>query len=365
MSLEKAYRQLQEAAGSRPRDQKADVPAQGSTEATAEQNAQPGDAHANRNKDKKGTGHDAVGTAPTEVSDGIGKQPDMKGNFSVQEAEKCDMDDEDDKEDDGKEMDETKKAKSKMVFKEFKLEDELGSLLESADLGDEFKEKAVSIFEAAVNEASKKHFAILEEEAVKILSEEVEAAKAQIDEQVEKYLDYVVQEWIEENKLAVESASRNQVAESFMVGLKDLLEAHYIELPAEKADMYEAEVARSTELATELEEQVNKTIEISKQLDEAQKQLTLEKFVSGMTVVEAEKIRGLAESVEFESAEQFESRLSVLKENYFPENKTNAESLTEDVDGTDKLVTEEKVEKPIGNEMTTYLNTLSTMKRAK
>lgn len=357
MSLEKTYRQLQEAAGSRPRDQKAEVTVHGSVEATPEQNAKPGDAHANRDKDKKGTGHDAVGATPTEVSDGIGKQPDMKGNFSMQEEKHCDGDKKDG------EMGESKNAK-KMVYKEFKLADELGSLLESADLGEEFKEKAVSIFESAVNEASKKHFAILEEEAAQIVLEEVEVAKAQIDEQVEKYLDYVVTEWIEENRLAVESSARNQVAESFMVGLKELLEAHYIELPAEKADMYEAEVARSKELADELEEQVNKTIEVSKQLEEAQKQLTLEKFVSGMTVVEADKIRGLAESVEFESVEQFKDRLSVLKENYFPENKTNAESLTEDVNGTDNLK-EEKVEKQIGDGMATYLNTLSKMGRAK
>lgn len=361
MSLEEQYRKLNEAAGSRPRDQKADVPANGNVEETPEQKSKGGDAHANRKQDKKGTGHDAVGETPKETDMGIGKQPDMKSTFSMEEAEKCDDDEE---EDDSEEMEESKVKKAKkMTMKEFKLSDELGSLLEAEGLDESFKEKAVSIFEAAVNAAAATHIESINEEAAQLVSEEVEAYKAELDEQVEKYLDYVVAEWIEENQLAIESSSRNQVAESFMEGLRDLLEKHYIELPTDKVDMYEAEVQRSQEIAESLQEAVDKNIELQSELQKVQAELSIERFTSGMTVVEAEKIRELAEGVEFVSAEQFEAKLNVLKENFFPEVKANKSSLTEDED-VSTLKEDTKVEQ-VGNDMSAYLKTLSTMKVAK
>lgn len=234
----------------------------------------------------------------------------------------------------------------------FTLTDQLGSLLESEGLTEEFKSQAITVFEAAVNSAAKGHIEVLEEKFQTQLEESVEQIKQELNENTEKYLDYVVSEWMNENKIAIESATRNNVAESFMGKLKDLLEEHYIELPAEKADLYEQEVSRSKRLSEELNRAVKERSTLVEQVESLVKQVKVERFVRNMTEVEAEKVRELSESVELDN--NFEKKIKTLHENYFPSKKPSSSMLTEDM-------SEQKVEKQLPVDMEAYIKFMSKM----
>lgn len=239
----------------------------------------------------------------------------------------------------------------------FKLADQLGSLLESEGLTDEFKSQATTIFEAAVNAASKSHIESIQEQLQEQFDSEIETYKAKLDEQVEKYLDYVVEEWVKENRLAVESASRNNIAESFMSKLKDLLEEHYVQLPEEKADLYEAEVAHAAELESELNESIEAQLRLAGQVKALEKKLVVENFVRELSEIEAEKIRELAEGVDFDGG--FNTKLKTLKENFFPSRKaTSAQVIVED---SSPAVVEKPATKKILSEMDIYLDTVNKM----
>lgn len=274
--------------------------------------------------------------------EGTNKKPH---EYSIKDAKKL-MD----KHQDMKSVDES-------VDTSFKLADQLGSLLESEGLTDEFKSQATTIFEAAVNAASKSHIESIQEKLQEQFDSEIETYKAKLDEQVEKYLDYVVEEWVKENRLAVESASRNNIAESFMSKLKNLLEEHYVQLPEEKADLYEAEVAHAAELETELNESIEAQRKLSEQVKALEKKLVVEGFVRELSEIEAEKIRELAEGVDFDNG--FETKLKTLKENFFPSRKaTSAQVIVED---SSPAVVEKPTTKKILSEMDIYLDTVNKM----
>lgn len=274
--------------------------------------------------------------------EGTNKKPH---EYSIEDAKKL-MD----KHQDMKSVDES-------VDTSFKLADQLGSLLESEGLTDEFKSQATTIFEAAVNASSKSHIESIQEKLQEQFDSEIETYKAKLDEQVEKYLDYVVEEWVKENRLAVESASRNNIAESFMSKLKNLLEEHYVQLPEEKADLYEAEVAHAAELETELNESIEAQRKLSEQVKALEKKLVVEGFVRELSEIEAEKIRELAEGVDFDNG--FETKLKTLKENFFPSRKaTSAQVIVED---SSPAVVEKPTTKKILSEMDIYLDTVNKM----
>jgi hypothetical protein len=257
-----------------------------------------------------------------------------------------------DKEDDEDSEDDSDKSDKKEDMKEsfqFKLADQLGGLLESEGLTDEFKTQATTIFEAAVNAAAKGHIESIQEQLQEQYESDVAAYKEKLDEQVEKYLDYVVEEWVKENRLAVESAARNNVAESFMAKLKDLLEEHYVQLPEEKADLYEEEVKRAENLEESLNDAIAKQAEMASQIKDLNKKLQVESFVRDFSEIEAEKIRELSEGVEFDSS--FGSKLKTLKENYFPSRKPSADMLVEDVPAKVEQPTQ-KVEGEMGQYLT-------------
>lgn len=366
-------KQLDEKA-SRPADKEGSLDAQGSVEATADQKGQPGDTHANRSADKSGELPVVGSTEETSEQKGqpgdahANRPADKSGELPVNEAEKCDDDEEemDDEEDEDDLKEESSEVVTSAITKlresaKFTLGTELGSLLESEGLTAEFQEKAVTIFEAAVNAAISSKLDLVEAEMEKIISEEVEVVKLQLEDEMEQYLDYVVTEWVEENRLAIESGVRVQMAESFMTGLTDLLEAHNIELPAEKTDMYEAQVAKVAELEESLSQRMEDILTLKEELAAKEKALCLESFVSGLTDVEAEKIRALSESVEFDDAEAFRGKLSILKENYFPTHKAgSAELITEDADGELQPVVESAQPK-LSAEMAAYLGVMKKL----
>ena len=217
--------------------------------------------------------------------------------------------------------------------------EDIDALFSGEELSEEFKEKATTIFEAAVRSRVE---AIVEEvvtENEQIMEEAAEEYQATLTEQVDEYLNYVVEQWMEDNQLAVETGLRVEIAEEFIGGLKNLFMEHYIEVPEEKADLVEEMAQAVAEMEEKLNEQVEQNAELQKQLCEAKSAEIIATICEGLTTVQAEKIKALAEGVDFTTEGEYSQKLAVIRENYFPTKKAKGdapESLveTEEQEGT-------------------------------
>lgn len=203
------------------------------------------------------------------------------------------------------------------------------------DLSEEFRTKATSIFEAAViarvNNEMEKVTTKLEEQTAEQLVEFKEA----LVEKVDGYLNYVVEQWLEENKLAVETGLRTEIAEDFISGMKDLFKEHYIEVPEEKYNVVEELQSVSAELKSQLDESISINVELSKQLTVATRAQILEEQTKDLAETEADKLKKLVEGVDFESEGLYREKVSVIKENYFPKTaKSSPEQMLVEESGT-------------------------------
>jgi hypothetical protein len=233
---------------------------------------------------------------------------------------------------------------------EFELEgSELGSLLESDEsLSGEFKEKAVVVFEAAVRSTAQKYLDSIIESAVSAAQETVMAVSDEMGAIAEAELENTIAEWMEENKVELQSNARLQLAESFMGGLKDLFEQHHIEIPEQKQDIFEEVVAENDQLSATVVDSLEANQQLAEENLSLKKELAVEKFVAGMTDLKAEKFRDLAEGIDFDEDLDFGKALETLNENYFGDSKPaedNGDStvndmfLAEDEDGEYKRPT--------------------------
>ena len=185
-------------------------------------------------------------------------------------------------------------------------------------ISEDFKSKAATIFEARVFDRVAQIQEEIESEYAGMLEEAVETIKADLTEKVDDYLNYVVEQWMEENQIAIESGLRSEITEDFIAGLRNLFAENYINVPEESVDLVEELAAKVEELETKLNEEIETNIEYKKALTEAIKeQLTVE-VCEGLTATQVEKIKSLAESVDFSTEEEFVEKLETLRENYFP-----------------------------------------------
>jgi hypothetical protein len=192
------------------------------------------------------------------------------------------------------------------------------ALLEGESLSEDFRSKATTIFESAVNNRVKEEIAVLEEAYTKALAEAVAAKQAELEEKVDSFLNYVVENWISENEVAIESSLRTELTEDFMAGLKNLCLEHNFDLPEAKVPMVEALAADRDEIKARLDEEIAKNVELVKTISEAKKFEVLVAETENLTTTQAEKLKQLAEGVEFVSEEDFTQKLKTLKESYFP-----------------------------------------------
>jgi len=239
---------------------------------------------------------------------------------------------------------------------EINVEDDVNALLGGEELSEEFRTKAKTIFEAAINS---KVTAIREEivrEHEEKLSEEVEEIKVELQERVDSYLEYVADEWFVENQLAVENGLKADMTESFLEGMKGLFEEHYVQIPEEKYDVLKSMVEKLDDMETKLNEQIEKNIALNKGLAEATADGILESVSEGLAATQKEKLASLAESVEFESDEEYREKLETLKESYFP-HKSATTSKTETLSEGVASAPEE-----ISGSMAQYVKTLSAFK---
>ena len=212
---------------------------------------------------------------------------------------------------------------------------------DDSTISEEFKTKAATIFEARVLDRIQQIEEETEAKYAGMLEEAVESIKADLTEKVDDYLSYVVEQWMEENQIAIESGLRSEMTEEFIAGLRNLFAENYIDVPAEKVDLVEELASKVEELENKLNEEIEHGIQIKKSLIESRKTEIAREVCEGLTATQVEKIKSLAESVEFSTEDEYENKLETIRENYFPSGlvKASQEQLHEQVtDGTEKEV---------------------------
>ena len=221
------------------------------------------------------------------------------------------------------------------------------ALIQGEELSEEFKEKAATIFEAAVfakvNEEVNSRVDALEEQYKTQLEESILETRKEMTEKVDDYLNYVVKEWMQENELAIEKGIRSEIVEDFMVGLKNLFVEHYIDIPDEKVDLVDDLFAKVEDLEESLNKEMEKNVGMQKDLKEYKKFEAVASVCEDLTDVQVEKMQKLADSVDFETEEDYTEKLQVIKENYFPaEGSVKSEGETTNDDSQPEVLTEEE-----------------------
>jgi hypothetical protein len=244
----------------------------------------------------------------------------------------------------------------KEEVEEYDMEDDVNALLGGEELSEEFKAKAKTIFEAAINSKVAEIRATIEEEHEARLAEEIAEEKEALQERVDSYLEYVSDEWMEENQLAIEHGLKTELTESFLSGMRSLFEENYVTIPDDKYDVLESMVEKLDDMETKLNEQIEKNIGLNKRLSESVADGILESVSDGLAATQKEKLASLVESVEFESETEYREKLETLKESYFPNKTSNAktETLTEG---------EAAAPETYSGSMSAYLKTLSSFKQ--
>jgi len=241
---------------------------------------------------------------------------------------------------------------------EYSMEEDVAALLAGEELSEEFQEKARTIFETAI----KAKVATVQEE-LKVqyeatLEEEVTAIKSELTERVDAYLEYVAEEWMTENQLAVEQGLKAEMTESFLTGMRGLFEDHYVSIPEEKYDVTAAMVEKLDEMEDKLNEQINKNIALNQRLAESVADVIFSDVCEGLALSQKEKLASLAENVEFDSEENYREKLVTLRKSYFPENAGSQRDESENISEST-----ESVAQPVTGLMESYLDTLTRVSK--
>ena len=200
---------------------------------------------------------------------------------------------------------------------EIDVEEDMNALFSGEELSEEFQNKAKTIFEAAINSKVAKIQEEIEAENEKKIVEEITEVKEALVERVDSYLEYVADEWLKDNKLSVEHGLKSEMTESFLSGMKQLFEEHYVSIPEDKYDVVENMVDKLDEMETKLNEQIERNVGLNKRLAESTADVIVSEVSEGLAATQKEKLASLAESVEFKSEESYREKLETLKESYF------------------------------------------------
>ena len=285
------------------------------------------------------------------------KKDDIAASYSKLMSAFEPDDEDEDEEDDEEEAKESKKKSVKEVKKVTKedidVSDDVKALFGEEDLSEEFKESATTIFEAAVvskiNEVLDTVSVDMDAELEVELDESIQTLSTRLDD----YLEYVVEEWVKENEVAINSGIRAEIVENFMEGLRGLFTENYVDIPEEKVDLVDELAAKVQELETSVNEEMEKNIDISKQLQEIKKEQIIESISDGLSENQSDKLKSLADGVEFESEEDYTKKLETVKENYFPSEEGGSEI------ADDEPLEIEDDDKNVNGSMANYMNAIS------
>ena len=236
------------------------------------------------------------------------------------------------------------------------VETDIQALLEGEELSEDFTNKARTIFEAAIRSKVAEMKEQVKSEYEENLIEQVQSIKEELTDRVDSYLEYVADEWIAENQLAVEKGLKTEMTESFLEGMKKLFEDHYVTIPEEKYDVIESMVDKLDEMESKLNEQIDKNVALNKRLSESVADVIFAEVAEGLALSQKDKFASLAEIVEFESEADYREKLVTLKESYFPSNagsqRDKSENLSEGTENPANIA-------EISNSMSAYLQTLN------
>ena len=237
-------------------------------------------------------------------------------------------DDEDDKDED---VDEDEEEDEDEMDESVDMSDDIDALVADEDLTEEFKNKAKTIFEAAVSSKVKSSIDEIEAKYEESTKEAIEEIKEDLTKKVDEYLGYVAESWVSENELAIERGLKSELTEGFINGLKNLFEEHYVEVPEEKFDVIEELASRNDKLDSDLSEEVANNITLSQEIEELKREKIIREASEGLADSEVEKLKTLAEDVDYEDEENFVEKVSTIKESYFKSDKAEAVSDAESV----------------------------------
>ena len=231
------------------------------------------------------------------------------------------------------------------------VEDDVEALLNGEeDISEEFKKKTTTIFEAAVREKVETEVDRLEKEYEQSVAEEINEVRDDLVEKIDSYLDYVVEEWLKDNEVAIESGIRSEVTEEFISGLKRLFEEHYIDIPEDKVDVLSDLTKENEDLKEQVNNEINRNIELKKEKDSVSASEVFNDVVDGLADTEIEKMKSLGEGIEFEDEDSYREAISTLRENYFPKTRVAEEEVVE---------VEESPEDELNGPMATYYKAIN------
>lgn len=268
-------------------------------------------------------------TAPT-------TKPSAASSKVVEKLHKEEKEEEDEEEDEDEDKKEHKKS----------MKEDIDALFaDDSTISEEFKTKVSTIFEARVHDRVAQIQEQIETEYASMLEEAVETIKSDLTTKIDDYLNYIVEQWLEQNEIAIESGLRAELTEEFIAGLRNLFAEHYIDVPSEKVDLVDELAGKVEELEGKLNEEIERGVEYKKALVEAVKQEITREVCGGLTETQVEKIKSLAESVEFSTEEEYKEKLETIRENYFPSgvkkaDETQLHEQVEDAEGEKKVITD-------------------------
>ena len=238
---------------------------------------------------------------------------------------------------------------------EYDIEEDMSALFSGEELSEEFQEKAKTIFEAAINFKVSQVAEEMEKKNEERIVEEIESVKSSLVERVDAYLEYVADEWLQENEIAIEHGLKSEMTESFLSGMKDLFEAHYVSIPEDKYDVVNSMVTKLDEMETKLNEQIERNVSLNQRLAESTADGIVSEVAEGLALSQKEKLAQLAESVEFESEESYRDKLNTLKESYFGQSVQKETS--------EQVLNEETAAPDYSGNMAAYLSILDRVKK--
>jgi len=241
------------------------------------------------------------------------------------------------------------------ISAEYSIEEDVNALFAGEELSEEFQDKARTIFETAIKTKAAEITEAVKAEYEAQLAEEVASVKSELVERVDSYLEYVAQEWMSENQIAIEHGLKTEMTESFLVGMKSLFEDHYVSIPEERYDVIESMVDKLDEMESKLNEQINKNVALNKRLAESVADVIFAEVSEGLAVTQKEKLASLAENVEFDGEETYREKLVTLRNSYFSESATSAQrEVAEEVE----VVEESQQTQSVSPLMESYLSVL-------
>ena len=277
---------------------------------------------------------------------------------SKKSSEEDEEDEEGEDEEDEDEEDEKEKAmKEAFVAIENEIEEDVNALLSGEELSEEFRDRAKTVFEAALNARTQQIEEAISHHYEQKLVEEVEAIKEELTDRIDSYLEYVADEWIQENALAVEQGIKTDMTESFLQGMKGLFEEHYVTIPEDRYDVLESMVEKLDEMETKLNEQIERNVALNKRLAESVTDVIFAEVSEGLALSQKDKLASLAENIEFGSEEDYREKLVALRESYFPSNVVTQRSTQ------DYMAEETDYSQPVSGTMGAYLQALERVSK--